>query len=213
MTRQHGHRRVITHRPHRLVARLCQRSEYLIPLFEADLKHLLIHIQLGAGDRGHRLSGVATLNQSGVLSQPLFVGLASFQQLIDILGVQYFAFLGVNHKNLTGADPTLGNHLLRLIAMGADFRSQGDKAIIRRDPARRAKPVAVQQAAGITPVCEHDPRRTVPGLHVHGVVLVEGFQVGVDTLDVLPGGRNQHAQCARQFDAAGGQELKHVIEA
>ena len=127
--------------------------------------------------------------------------------------MQYFAFLGIDHKNLTRADPTLSNHLLGLIAMGADLRSQGNKAVISGDPARRAKSVAVQQAAGITPVCEHDPRRTVPRLHMHGVVLVEGLQVGVDTLDVLPGRRNQHAQRTRQFDAAGGQELKHVIEA
>ena len=79
LARQHRHRRVVTHGSHRLVTRLCQRSQYLIPLFEADLKHLLVHIQLGARDRSHRLTGVATLNQSRVLSQPLFVGLASLQ--------------------------------------------------------------------------------------------------------------------------------------
>ena len=87
--------------------------------------------------------------------------------------MQHFAFLGIHHKNLARADPALGNHLLGLVAMGADFRGQRDKAVVRRDPARRAKSVAVQQAASIAPVGEHDPRGAIPGLHVHRVVLVE----------------------------------------
>ena len=133
----------------------------------------MIHIQLGAGDRGHKLSGIAAFNQARVVPQPLFIGLAGFQQFIDVLGVQHLAFLGIHHKNLAWADPTLGNHLLGLVAMGADFRGQRDKAVVRRDPARRAKSVAVQQAASIAPVGEHDPRGAIPGLHVHRVVLVE----------------------------------------
>ena len=127
--------------------------------------------------------------------------------------MQYFAFLGIHHQNLARANPALGDHLLGLIAMSPDLRGQRDKAVIRRHPARRAKSVTIQQAAGITPVGKHDPRRSVPGLHVHGVVLIERLEVGVDTLDVLPGGRNQHAQCTRQLNAPGGKEFEHVVEA
>ena len=41
----------------------------------------------------------------------------------------------------------------------------------------------------------------------------ERLEVGVDPLDVLPGRRNQHPQCARQFDASSGKKLQHVVEA
>ena len=97
--------------------------------------------------------------------------------------------------------------------MGADFRSQGNKAIFGGNPACRPKAITVQQTAGVTSIGKYDARRAIPGLHMHGVVLIKRLEVRVDTLDVLPCRRNQHAKGPRQLHPARGQQFKHIIEA
>jgi hypothetical protein len=54
--------------------------------------------------------------------------------------------------------------------------------------AGRAQAVAVQGAGGVAAVGEHDARRAVPGLHVHGVVFVEGPQVRVHVVTFCQAG-------------------------
>ena len=79
LPRQHRHGRVIPHGTHRLIAGLCQGPQHLIALFETDLEHLLIDIELGAGDRSNGLTREAALNKPGVVSQPVLVGLTGLQ--------------------------------------------------------------------------------------------------------------------------------------
>ena len=146
------------------------------------------------------------------MSQPLLVGLTTLQQLINIPSVKHLAFLSVYHQDLSRPDTTLGNDLIRLVSMGANFRGQRDKAVIGCHPPRRAQTIAIEEAAGVAAIGQHNAGRTVPGLHVHGVVLVKRFQIRVDAFDILPSRRNQHAQCTRQLNTARGQQFQHIVE-
>ena len=142
----------------------------------------------------------------------MLVGLTTLQQLINIPSVKHLAFLSVHHQDLPGPDTTLGNDLIRLVSMGANFRGQRDKAVIGSNPSRWAQTIAIEETTGVATIGQHNAGRTVPGLHVHCVVLVERFQIGVDAFDVLPSRRDQHAQCARQLHAARGQQFQHIVE-
>ena len=102
--------------------------------------------------------------------------------------------LGIHDQDLSRTDATLGNDIGGVVAVGTDLRRQGDEPIPGGYPARRTQSVAIQQAAGVATIGQDDARRTVPGLHVHGVILVKGLQVRIHALDVLPGRRDQHAQ-------------------
>src|SRR5690606_705955 len=93
------------------------------------------------------------------------------------------------------------------------FRGQGDVTVPGGDPARRAQAVAIEQTHRVATIGQHHAGRTVPGLHVHGVELVEAAQAGVHGFDVLPGWRNYHAHATEQVHAAGDQQLKHVVHA
>ena len=96
--------------------------------------------------------------------------------------------------------------------MGANFRGERDEAVIGCHPTRRAQTVAIEQAAGVAAIGQHDAGGTVPGLHMHCVVLVERLQIRIDAFDILPSRRDQHAQCTRQLNAARGQQFQHIIE-
>ena len=86
-----------------------------------------------------------------------------------------FAFFGIDHQDLAGTHPAFRDHLFRLVSVGANLGRQGDKPVIGRDPTCGSQTVAVQQATGITTVGQHDASGPIPGLHVHGVVLVKRF--------------------------------------
>ena len=85
-------------------------------------------------------------------------------------------------------------------------------AILGDDVAGRTQTVAIQHATGVTAIGEHDAGRTVPRLQVHRVVLVEGAQIRVHVLDVLPSRRDQQAHGAKQIHAAHHQHFQHVVQ-
>ena len=105
-----------------------------------------------------------------------------------------FTFFGIDHQDLARTYPAFRDHLLGLVSVGPDLRSQGDKAVIGRHPTCGSQAIAIQQATGITTICQHDAGRPVPRLHVHGVVLIKRLQIGVDPFNVLPSRRDQHPQ-------------------
>ena len=111
-----------------------------------------------------------------------------------------------------GPELALLDHVLRRVVPDARFRGDGDVPILGDDPARRAQPVAIQGAAGIAAVGQHDAGRTVPGLHMRGVVLVKRLQIRIDHVDRLPGRRHQHAHGMHGIEAADQQHLQHVVE-
>src|SRR5690606_2011492 len=189
--RQHGHRRVVAHGAHGLLTLLGQRAQHLVTLLEGDLEHLHVGLELLAAVLRAAMVVVVQgrLDAQGVLAQPLLVGVARLQAAVDVVGVQHFAGVGVHGEDLARTDAALGQHVLGLVVPHAHYRGQGDVTVPGGDPAGRTQTVAVEQTHGMATIGEHDAGRTVPGLHVHGVVFVEGATVGIHGVDVLPGRR------------------------
>ena len=79
LSRENGHGCVIPHRADCFITRFCQWPEHLISLLEADLKHLLVNIELRAVNGRDGLSSETALDQTCVLPEPFFVGLPSLQ--------------------------------------------------------------------------------------------------------------------------------------
>ncbi len=213
--RQHRHRRVVAHGAHRLLALFGQRAQHLVTLLEGDLEHLHVLPELVAIVEGRAMIVVVQgrLDAQRVLTQPLLVGVLGFQPVVDVVGVQHLPGVSIHGQDLARADAALGDDILGLVVPDADFRGQGDVAVLGGDPARRTQAVAIEQADRVAAIGEHHASRTVPGLHVHGVVFVERAQVRVHGFHVLPGRRNDHAQTAEQVHAAGDQQLQHVVHA
>ncbi len=212
--RQHCHRRVVAHRAHGFLALLAERTQHLVTLLEGDLEHLHVLLELVSIVAGRTLVvGQGRLDARGVLTQPALVRVARLQAVVDGIGVEDLASLGVDGEDLPWADPALGDNVLRLVIPYADFRRDGDVAVGGGHPARRTQAVTVEQAHRVAAFGHDDAGRAVPRLHVHGVVLVEGAQVGVHGLDVLPGWRHQHAHATEQVDATGDHQLQHVVHA
>jgi len=194
---------------------LGQRAQHLITLLEGDLEHL--HVLFELVDVVDRRAVVVVvqgrLDTQRRATQPLLVGMLGFQAVVDVAGMQNLAGVGIDGENLTRTDAALGNDILRLVIPYTHLRRQGDIAVLRRHPARRAQAVTVQQAYRVATIGQHHAGRAVPGLHVHGVVFVERAQIGIHRFDVLPRRRNDHAQAAEQVHAASDQQLEHVVHA
>ena len=121
--------------------------------------------------------------------------------------------MGIHHQNLAGTNTALGHDIFALVAMRTYFRSQGDESILGFHPTRRAQAIAIQQAYGVAAVREHNTGGAIPWLHMHGVIFVKGLQVRIHGLDILPGGRHQHAQGPRHIHPASHQHVQHIIQA
>ena len=76
-----------------------------------------------------------------------------------------------------------------------------------------AKPIAVQRGADHFPIGEAHRRRSVPGLHHGGMVLVEAPAVEVHLRIADPRFGDQHHHRVRQRAAAHHQKLERVVEA
>ncbi len=153
------------------------------------------------------------LDAQGVLPQPLLVGLLCLEAVVDVVGVQHLAGVGVHGEDLPRPDAALGQDVFRFVIPDANFGGEGNVAVPGGHPARRAQAVAVEQADCMATVGQHHASRTIPGFHVHGVEFIERPQIGVHGLDVLPRRRNDHTQATEQIHSAGDQELKHVVHA
>ena len=211
---EHGHGGVVAHGAGGLLAGLRQGTEQLVALLEADLVHLHRHpqqvaLQLPDGP----VLAQGALEPQGVVLEPLFVGMAAFQFLIDLPGVAEGAGLGVDGEDLARTETALGHHLAGVVFVHPHLRGHGQQIVPGQHPARGAQAVAVQGADGMAAVGDHQPGRAVPGLGVHRVELVEGAEVGVQMFDILPGGRDEHANGPVQVHAAGHQDLEHVVQA
>ena len=210
--RQDRHRRVVAHGAHGFLALFTERTQHLVTLFEGDLEHLHVLLELvGVVARRALVVAQVGLDAQGILAQPALVRVARLEAVVDGVGVEDLAGLGVDGEDLARADTALGDDVFRLVVPHADFRRQGDVAVLGGDPARRAQAVAVEQADRVATFGHDHAGRAVPRLHVHGVVFVEGTQVGVHGLDVLPRRRNDHPHATEQVDAAGDHQLEHVV--
>ena len=56
---------------------------------------------------------------SRVVAQPTFVGLAGFQFIVDIFGVEHLTGLGIDNQDLARSNAAFGHDCLRLVVVGA----------------------------------------------------------------------------------------------
>ena len=64
-------------------------------------------------------------------------------------------------------------------------------SILGHHPAGGTEAITVHGAGGVTAVGQDNARWTIPGFHMHGIVFIKRAQIGIQRIDILPGGRNQ----------------------
>ncbi len=193
---EHGHGRVVPHGADGFLAAFRKWLEQLFALFKTHLLALHGGKQLAALHKGESvlLFDQVTLDAQGVVLEPLFVGVALFEARIDCCSMKELAAGSIHRDDLSGTKLSLGHHLAGIIAVHPYLRSHGEEIVAGAHPARGSQTVSVQGADRVATIADHQPGRTVPGLAVHGVELVEGAQVWIQMLCILPGRRDEHAQ-------------------
>ncbi len=173
-----------------------------------------MHPQIVAIERpgSQRLALQVLLELPLVGLDPISVRMPPLEPRIHVGWKQELAGLGIGRQHFPGLEPALGLHLFRLVVVNADLGGQSDVAVAGDDVARRPQSVAVHDAGGVPAVGEHDPRRSVPRLHVHAVVFVKRLEIRVHAVDVLPGRRNQQPHGAKDVHAALNQRLEHIVQ-
>ena len=215
LVRQHRHRRVVAHRAHRLILVLGEHADDLVALLLGDVEHLLVERErvavhgLGREPRVHQVA----LEVTHALLQPALVGMAGFQDLIDVRRGEERSALQVERDHVAGAELALPDDVFGRVVPHAGLGGDGETAVGRDAEARRPQPVAIERAERVAPIRQHDAGRTVPGLHVRRVVLVEGAQVGIQRVEPVPGRRDEEPHGLQRIKASHQQHLEHVVEA
>ena len=214
---EHRHRGVIPHGAHRFLAVFTQYPDDLIQLLIGVAEQLLIGFQLIVGELAGAGAGVIHLLERhqplAVLVHPLLVGVTALEIVIDLEASPDLAVAGIHHEQLARADPALLQHFVRGVVPGADLGREGDELVLGDDVAGRTQAVSVERAGGVATVGHDDAGRAIPGLHVHGVEVIEGAQVVIHVRVFLPRRRDQQAHGTEQVHAASQEQIQHVVEA
>ncbi len=212
--RQHRHRGVVSHRSDRFALVFGQYADDLVAFLGRHVIHFLKHRQCVAIEgfrREPRIDEIG-LQIPNALFQPRLVRMPAFQQIVNPLGVEELPRLQIEREHFARTELSLLDHIFRQIVPDARFGGDGNVPILGDDPAGRAQPVAIQRAARVPAVGEHDAGRTVPRFHVGCVVLVERLEVRIDHVDRLPRRGHQQAHRVHGIEAADEQQFEHVVE-
>ena len=212
---QHRHGRVVAHGADGFLALFGQHADHLVQFLGAEIEQLLVGRHRG-GIHGRiiRVLLHAELDPLRVGLEPVAVRLGALELGVDVLGQEESPGLQIGRYHLARTHAPLGGDVVgAAVIPNAHFRGDGHIAILGDHVARRAQAIAVQHAHAIAAVGHDDAGGAIPGLHVHGVVFVEGAQVRVHVGHVLPGRRHHHAHGAEQTGAAHDQAFEHVVEA
>src|SRR5690606_37518657 len=96
-----------------------------------------------------------------------------FKLIVDISRVVQFTCRRVDREDLTWPETTFGNHICWVIGIDAYLRRHSNNVVFGNHPARGAQAVAVEGTNRVATIGDHQPRRTIPRLNMHGVVFVE----------------------------------------
>ena len=211
------HRRVISHGPGGL-DRISGHHPYdLFTLLVGDAikflkygQHLTAISHVFRGCFGFLLVVVVYTND--IFCQPVAIGPPGFQVIIDFPGSPQLALRGIYREHFTRADPPFFHHARLGVIPHADLGCQCYPAVVGHDVTGRAQTVAVQVAGSDAAVGHDDTRRSVPGLDVLRIELVEGLEIGRHVGLSLPGGRYQDTHGPEHVHTAGKEQLKHVVQ-
>ena len=120
-------------------------------------------------------------------------------------------FLRVDQQHPAGAKARFFHDMRRLHREHANFRGKDEPVVISYIISRRTKPVTIKCGACYLPVREDHGRRTVPGFHHSGVIMIEILFLLFHMRIILPGLRYHHHDSKRKRDAVHHEKLKGVV--
>ena len=137
-----------------------QDLEVLLRVAERELE-LAQRLVLPVG--GLAVGQVGELDDAAL--EPLAVGLARGDLLLDLAVLDDAAALEVDEEDVAGLQAALAEHVLGRLVDHAGLGAEHHPAVLGLQPAAGAQAVAVERGADHAAVGEGDRRRAVPRLH------------------------------------------------
>jgi len=209
---EHRQRGVVAHRADRLRACRGHRAEDHAKILEGVAEGPLKLEQAGPllGNPQRVGQGVEPHLVAG---HPLPPGLGRGQLPLDLVVFDDPAFLGVDQKHPPRLEPALADDLARRQLEHPRLAGHHHEPVLELPPAAGPEAVAVEGGPDPHAVGEGHRRRSVPGLHQAGLVLVVGLEVVGHALVAAPGLGDAHAHGLLDRPAGQHQELERVVEA
>ncbi len=206
--------RVDAHRGERGLASLGHGSHDLVDIVPvvAELGHAHGGRNLGVLG-GRRLVGtIEVVDRERLLGDPVAIGLLLGVAGTKLVVVDHTAAGEIDLEHLAGPQASRGQDVLGFDLDRADLRGKHEAAVARHVVAGRTQAVAVERGAERAAIGKGDRRRTVPGLHEHGLVGIVGAAVLGEAVVMVPWLGQQHRGGAREGTAVHDKELEHVVE-
>ncbi|MDF2578645.1 MAG: hypothetical protein K0S49_224 [Microbacterium sp.] len=208
---QHGDGRVAAHRAEGLRTHLSHRGE--------EDAHLFLGVPeraLTTRDRGDRMHDVLAFGQvlepHAARIEPLLPRVQGRQLALDLLVLDDATRGRVDHEHATGLQTSATLDPLGGEVEHAGLAADHDESVGGLGPAPGTQPVAVERRTDERAIGEDERRRTVPGLHLDGVVVVERAQIRVDVGLLLVGLGHHHHDGVGQAAAGESEQLEHLVE-
>ena len=144
--------------------------------------------------------------------EPLLPGLEVGELRLDLVLFDDAPLGGVDEEHATGAQASAALDALGGEVEHAGLAADHDEAVGRLGPPPGAEPVAVERRADQRAVGEDQRGGAVPGLHLHGVVVVERAQLRIDVRLLLVRLGHHHHDRVRQAATGQGEQLEHLVE-
>ena len=164
-TRQKRQRRVVTHRPHTVLALCCHRLQHHLHVFARVAKATLHHHQCIGRDNG---AGVRSLKCCRL--QKLRVVRARVEDAQQLFVLIDPAIHQVYYQHLARSKPSTAGHLRRIEIDQPRLRARNNKAIFRNCKAIRTQAIPVERRTHHASVREGNCSRTIPRLRTIRVV-------------------------------------------
>ena len=158
----------------------------------------------------HRLRQLIQSNL--IVPQPLRVGLAEAEPILDFLVGDNPAFHGIHQEHLPRLEAALHFDVFGWNLQHARFGSHHDRVVLCHDVAPGPQAIPVEHRTDYTSVGERHRRRTIPRLHQRRVVLVESPLLRLHVRIAGPRLRNHHGHHMRKFASSLEQQLHGVVE-
>ena len=209
--REHRDRGVCAHRAERLGALRGHRGQQHPQLLLGVAEGLLAAQHGGAGV-GDVLAAREGAERDLLLLHPGGVGAGGGDLVLEAVAGDDLSGVEVEQEDLPRRDAAGARDRSARHVHEPRLGTEDDQVVLHHPVAQRPQAVAVQTRADLAAVGEDDRRGPVPGLLERRVELVEGPQVGVHRLVVLPRLGHEHHQGVGQGAAREVQQLGDLVE-
>jgi hypothetical protein len=213
-------RRVVAHRPERLLARDDEREQEQVEVLDRVPERVQARVRAELGrvdgdvDRLRALDALDNVRElEHVALDPAREVLLARGRHLELAVVDDPALDGVDEEHASGLEPALLHDLLRRDEDGADLGRADHDVVVGDDVSAGAQAVAVQVCTAVAAVGEGEEGRPVPGLLQACRPVVERALLGLHCLVPLPGLGDEHHDCLGQGDdPVDGKELEYIVE-